>query len=111
MLKKVAKRVHKEITQAFDYMEQAYLVKDKNASLAELFAMLSEEELVHAEKLLREGKKIIDSHSKYTYEKTEKTMSDEEWEKKCQIIWEWESRLATEEISECRYKLSKFKSM
>lgn len=73
--------------------------------------MLSEEELVHAEKLLREGKKIIDSHSKYAYDKTEKTVSDEEWEKKCQAIWEWETRLTMESVSECRYKLSKFKSM
>lgn len=111
MLKKIAKRVHKEITQAFDYMEQAFVTKDKNASLAELFAMLSEEELVHAEKLLREGKKVIESHSKYMYDKTEKSMSEEEWEKKCQAIWEWECRLATDEIGECRFKLSKFKSM
>lgn len=29
MLKKIAKRVQKEITQAFDYMEQAFLVRDK----------------------------------------------------------------------------------
>lgn len=41
----------------------------------------------HAERLIREGKKI---HSE-----------------NADTIWEWVTRLAVEQISECRYKLSK----
>ena len=111
MLKKIAKRIHKEIIQANDYMEQAFVTKDKCPSLSDNFATLSEEELVHAEKLIREGKKLVDSHNTYAYNKMDSTMSDEEWKKKCQTIWEWQSRLAIEEINECRYKLAKYKGV
>lgn len=109
MLKKIAKRLHKEIMQANDYMEQAFIVKEKCISLADTFATLSEEELVHAEKLIREGRKLVDSHGVYSYNKSDKSLTDEEWQKKCEIIWDWQCRLAIEEINECRFKLSKYK--
>lgn len=110
MLKKIAKRINKELAQAFDYMEQAYLVRDKSSSLADLFLSLSEEELVHAEKLLREGRKMVESHNVYDYSKADRTDIKDEREVKCKIIWEWETRIAMEQIAECRYKLSKFKA-
>lgn len=113
MLKKIAKRIHKEIIQANDYMEQAFIIKDKNISLANMFAMLSEEELVHAEKLMREGKKVVESHNIHSYNKKNETehTDDSDWQKKCEAVWEWECHFANEAISECRYKLSKFKGV
>lgn len=84
MLKKIAKRIDTELRQANDYMQQAFMVKEKNRSLGDLFAQLSEEELVHAEKLLREGKRYIDNNTI-----SDKEMTDSEWHKKCEIIWEW----------------------
>lgn len=109
MLKKIAKRINWELEQARDYMEQALLVKNENSQVADLFAMLAEEELVHAEKLLREGHRIIDAVKMTSYDRNEKTEDVNNYKEKCKIIWEWEHRLAVEQISECRYKLSKYK--
>lgn len=109
MLKKIAKRINKEINQAIDYMEQAFLVREKNSQVADLFATLSEEELVHAEKLIREGHRIIDSGKLSSYSSKDNIDNMDEHKMKCKIIWEWEHRIAMEQISECRYKLSKYK--
>lgn len=112
MLKKIAKRINKEIEQARDYCEQAYLVKTKNSKLADLFATLAEEELVHAEKLLKEGRRLISDHEYESYSK-EKTdnMSADAWKEKCEIIWEWEHRIVMGEVLEIRYKLSEYRGM
>lgn len=109
MLKKLAKRINKELEQARDYIHQAYLVRDKSTQTAELFATLADEELIHAEKLLREGKRLVDSNKAYSYEKTTKTEAEEAWAEKCKVIWEWETRVAMEEVSECRRMLSAYR--
>lgn len=111
MLKKLAKRIQKELDQACDYAEQAMLVKNKSSQTAELFATLSEEELVHAEKLLREGHRLVKAKEGGSYDSTKAVKSTEELisEEHCKAIWEWETRLADDAIAECRFKLSMFR--
>lgn len=109
MLKKLAKRINKELEQARDYCEQAYLVKDKSRETSELFYTLSGEEINHAEKLIREGKRLVEEHKVMSYDKDE--IVDSEWHEKCKVIWEWERRIALEEILDIKYKLQKYKEM
>lgn len=111
MLKKLAKRIEKELEQAEDYCTQAMLVKHDSASTSELFAELSSEEIVHAEKLLREGQKLIDNKAMKSYDKDATTEHDEAHYEKCKHIWEWEHRTAMSRIAEIKYKLSMFRSM
>lgn len=111
MLKKIAKRINKELEQARDYIHQAFMVKENSQPTADLFATLSEEELVHAEKLVREGQRIVNKEKSYPYSKSGKTSEpeeDEAWREKCKVIWEWETRIAMEQISECRKMISAY---
>lgn len=111
MLKKIAKRINKELEQARDYAQQAFLVKDKHQQTADLFATLAEEEIVHAEKLLREGNRLVNANKAYSYDKTPQAENEAEaaWHEKCKVIWEWESRFANEMIAECRHTLSMYR--
>ena len=116
MLKKLAKRIQKEISQAEDYCTQAFLVKHKDETTAQLFVELAGEEIDHAKRLLKDGERLINQKSTHVrpYEITAKSVTDtdaEEHLKKCKIIWEWEQRIAMETISEIMYKLSQFHSM
>lgn len=111
MLKKIAKRINKEIEQAEDYCEQAMLIKHEAASTADLFTQLSAEEITHAKKLLREGQRLIDDKQLKSYDKDEHSEYDTAHYEKCKVIWEWEHRLATERIAEIEYKLSMYRSM
>ena len=117
MLKKLAKRIEKELTQAEDYIEQAFLVRHKSKSTADLFASLSGEEIEHAEKLLKEGQNLIaDDTSEvrnYLYEDCNGHDKDKVYEVKlkCIDIWEWETRFAMERVLELKYKLSQYRSM
>lgn len=113
MLKKLAKRIEKELAQAADYCEQATLIKHHHTKTADLFAELAAEEIVHAEKLLREGQRLVDEKSTTYYDmskmpKTEAETADHE---KCKHIWEWEHRMAMDTISELKYKLSLFRNL
>lgn len=107
MLKKIAKRINKEIEQAADYCQQAMLVKHEASTTADLFATLSDEEIVHAKKLLREGQRLIDDKSIKSYDK--EAEHDEAYHEKCKHIWEWEYRIAMERIAEIEYKLSMYR--
>lgn len=108
MLKKIAKRIDKELRQAEDYVEQAYLIRDKSSQTADLFVMLAGEELEHAEKLLSEGARLIEA-DKTMYDEVESKENDE-WKQHCAAIWSWEKRLANDCISECRYKIRLYKN-
>lgn len=110
MLKKIAKRVEKEINQAEDYCTQAMLIKHDCPSTADLFTQLSAEEITHAKKLLREGQRLIDDKQLKSYDKDVAESSDAHYEK-CRVIWEWEHRIATERIADIEYKLSMYRSM
>lgn len=110
MLKKIAKRIEKELAQAEDYCEQAMLIKHDASETADLFATLSSEEIVHAKKLLREGHRLIDSKTLKSYDKTAPEYDAANYEK-CKNIWEWEHRLATDHIAEIEYKLTMYRSM
>lgn len=111
LLKKLAKRVEKELEQAEDYCTQAMLVKHCSTSTSELFSTLSSEEITHAEKLLREGQKLLDDKAMKSYDIKEKDAEhDAEHVKHC-AIWEWEQRIASERIAQIKYKLSTFRSM
>ena len=110
MLKKLAKRINWEIEQAEDYCEQAMLVKHKSAQVADLFATLSSEEIVHAEKLLKEGQRLVDDNKAYSYGEEVKDENEKAWHEKCKVIWEWEHRMAMDRISEIQYKLSLYRS-
>lgn len=109
MLKKLAKRINKEIAQAEDYCTQAMLIKHDSAATADLFVALAGEELTHAEKLLREGHRLIEDKALKTYEK--EAMAADSDHEKCKHIWEWENRIASECIAEIRYKLSLYRSV
>lgn len=111
MLKKLAKRINKELEQAEDYCTQAMLVKSHSASTAELFATLSSEEIEHAEKLLREGHRLINEKAIKSYDKEHTDEHEEAHHEKCKHIWEWEHRIASERIAEIKYKLSMYRSM
>lgn len=100
MLKKIAKRINKELAQAEDYVEQAFLVKDRYKHLADTFALLAKEEIQHAERLIKEGKMMYEMNT------TDETMN--EHKAHCKTIWEWEMRLVNEEILKLNYKLSKY---
>ena len=112
MLKKIAKRITKEVEQAKDYVEQAYLIKHSHRELADLFISLASEELVHAEKLFRSGFTMISAKETGLYmtnDATVKDQSDAHFEK-CKTIWEWENRLMSDTMAELKYKISMFKS-
>lgn len=110
MLKKLAKRIDKEIRTAEDYVEQAFLIKHKSPSTAELFASFADEHLVHCEKLLKEGKRLIDT--KYAGVASDSVKeADEAWMEKYKHIWEWEYRIAMESVVELRNKLSMYRNM
>lgn len=111
MLKRLAKYVDKEIRQAQDYIEQAYIVKDDSPRTGDMFITLAEEELQHAEKILAEGKRIIDTTKVMSYNKDIKAEEIDHWDEKCKIIWEWEKRLASDYISTCRHKISMYKNI
>ena len=110
MLKKIAKRIEKEINQAQDYCQQALLIKHDASSTADLFTQLASEEITHAKKLLREGQRLIDDEQLKSYDDKNTTYDAAHYEK-CKHIWEWEQRLAVERIAEVEYKLSMYRSM
>ena len=109
MLKKLAKRIEMELKQADDYIEQAYLVKHKSSMTADLFLLLSSEEIEHAEKLLKEGQRLVnESSSDYKY--LDETSKEDTSIDKCKVIWEWETRLAMDKVLEIKYKISTYRS-
>lgn len=110
MLKKLAKRINKELEQAEDYCTQALLIKHEAPTTAELFVTLSGEEITHAEKLLREGHRLIEAKSLKTYD-GEHTMTEDADHEKCKHIWDWEHRIASERIAEIKYKLSTYRNI
>lgn len=110
MLKKLAKRINKELAQAEDYIEQAYLVKTKDSQTSELFANLATEEIDHARRLLKEGQRLVATKNVNNYDRMAKTEVEDTWHDNCKIIWEWEHRIATDCILKLEYKLSKYRS-
>lgn len=109
MLKKIAKRINKELEQARDYIHQAFIVKEKSPQTADLFCTLAEEEIEHAEKLLREGQRLTSTNNVYSYEKVQRTETENAWHEKCKIIWEWETRIVIDEVTECKKMISMYK--
>lgn len=112
MLKKIAKRITKEVEQAKDYIEQAYMIKYEHREVADLFITLASEEIVHAERLLKAGFNMIMTKDTDLYVMSEnkpKDMTDSHFEK-CKAIWDWENRLMGEEIAALKYKISNYKN-
>lgn len=107
MLEQLAKMIDMELAAAVRYCEHAYMTKDNYQQTAELFATLSSEEIAHAEKLIREGQRIVDNKERAIYDS--KDTADVMYER-CKIIWDWEIKLANKEIAEIRYKLSVIRS-
>ena len=112
MLKKIAKRIEMELKQAEDYAEQAFLVRHMSQNTADLFASLCGEEIEHAEKLVKEGQRLIaNSEMSDTTRFSLDTESKEQpTHDKCKIIWEWETRLAMDKILSIKYKLSQYRT-
>jgi Mn-containing catalase len=95
MLKKILKRLEWEISQAQDYIDQAFMVKSENHSLAELFIELGKEEIVHAEKLMREGNTIISNlkeHDDFVH------------------VWKWIYHKNVECINDLNVKINRYRS-
>lgn len=99
MLKKLAKRIHIECEQAEDYVQQALLLSEEHSHTADLFIELASEEIEHAEKLLKEGQRLVD----------EKDVSDDETDY-YKGIWDWETRMTMNKIPEIKYKISFYRS-
>ena len=110
MLKKLAKRIELELHQAEDYAEQMFLVKHKSSSTADLFASLCGEEIEHAEKLLKEGQRLVNDMSSDVIKYLDEDSKDGPSHDKCKIIWDWETRLAMTDILNLKYKLSQYRS-
>ena len=112
MLKKLAKRIEKELIQAEDYIEQAFLIRHNSIETATLFLQLSVDELNHVEKLLKEGNRIIESNkSSMYYDKSTKIEDEEVYKEKCKIIWDWEYRTSMERVMDIKLKISYFKQI
>lgn len=94
MLKKLAKRITKEVRQAEDYIEQAFIVRTECPSIADLFIDLAKEEIRHAEKLFDAGHDYAAKHKDATH--TE--------------IWKWEHRLMMDDILDAKHKISNYRS-
>lgn len=110
MLKKLSKRINKELAQARDYVEQAFLIKRDSTETADLFIQLASDEINHAKLLLKEGNRLLTNNNLSSYDKRE-VKEDDEWTQKCKHIFEWEQRLATECISELNYKISMYRNI
>lgn len=110
MLKKLAKRIEKELAQAEDYCEQAYLVMNDYPATAEVFCTLCTEELQHAETLLKEGQRLVDGNKLKHMTKTEEDETSTE-EHDCKVIWKWEHRTAMNRILEIKYKVNQFRTL
>ena len=111
MLKKLAKRIEWELKQADDYIEQAFLIRHKSANTADLFMSLCGEEVEHAEKLLKEGQRLLTDMSGDMTRYLDEDAKEPIIHDKCKAIWEWETRLALERVLELKYKLSQYRNM
>lgn len=112
MLQKIAKRIEKEINQARDYCQQAYLIKNKHPETSTLFLTLAGEEIDHAKRLLKEGERLINLKQVLPYEHKDMVVTDTDKDAEmCKHIWEWERRLANEAIAELTYKISMFREV
>lgn len=109
MLKKIAKRIMKEVEQAKDYVEQGYLVKHTHRDLADLFISLAGEEIEHAERLLKAGFNAIDEKKPSLYTKDEGEKENDEHFEKCKVMWDWTYRFVNDTIVELKYKISNYK--
>ena len=103
MLKKLAKRIEKHVRMAEDYEEQAMLIRHDDNTVFETFISLANDEINHAEKLLKEGQRIIESKRLKMYHEDQTHTVDYE---KCKVMWDWEYRTASDRLTELRYKLS-----
>ena len=94
MLKKLAKRITKEVHQAQDYVEQAFIVKSSAPTIADLFIELAKDNIRHAEKMFDIGKEHAEKHTDAQHKE----------------IWQWEYRLMMEDIVEVKNKIMHFRS-
>ena len=82
-----------------------------SANTADLFMSLCDEEVEHAEKLLKEGQRLLTDMpsdiTRYLDEEAKEPIVHD----KCKAIWEWETRLAMERVLELKYKLSQYRNM
>ena len=95
MLKKILKRLDWEIAQAQDYIEQAFRVKPECLSLSELFIELGKEEIVHAEKLMKEGNALVSNmkeHDDFVH------------------VWKWMCHKNVDCINDLNVKISRYRS-
>lgn len=113
MLKKLAKRIDKELNLACDYVEQAMLVKHDHRELADLFMSLAAERTEDIEKMYRVGFNLIDQKDDNVYSRPQ-SQSERERSKYSQFeeaktIWDWEYRISNEKVSDLKQKIQNYK--
>ena len=95
MLKKILKRIDWEITQAKDYVDQAFKVKPDCHSLSELFIELGKEEISHAERLMKEGNTLMANmkeHDDFIH------------------VWKWMCQKNVDCINDLNVKINRYRS-
>ena len=95
MLKKILKRLDWEISQAKDYVEQAFKVKSDCHSLSELFIELGKEEISHAERLMKEGNNL---------------MANMKEPDEFVYVWKWMCHKNTECINDLNVKINRYRT-
>lgn len=95
MLKKIIKRIEKELDQACDYTEQAFKVKHDCLTLGDLFLELAKEEVNHAERLMKEGHSLASTK-----------MSEDEFIP----VWKWMITKYNEKINDLNVKMNRYRS-
>ena len=95
MLKKIIKRIDKELEQACDYIDQAFKVKHECLTLSELFLELAREEVNHAERLMKEGHSLANTK-----------MAEDEF----LSVWKWMVTKYTEKINDLTVKMNRYRA-
>ena len=103
MIKTVINYVEKELTAAEEYVESAYMKKAHCPTTADLFLSLAGEELVHAERLIRQGQSLADKL------RPAKDSESYEHDLKCMAVWEWSKEKATARIARLKAEMSGYK--
>lgn len=114
MLKKLAKRINKELDMACDYVEQANLLKYEHRDVADLFISLAGEKVEDIDRLYRAGYSMIEQKKDGIYSRQSNTQERESSNKsshfdEAKTIWDWEYRISSEKLQELKQKISNYK--
>lgn len=115
MLKKLAKRINKEMNMACDYMDQAMLLKYEDREMADAFVALASERADDIERMYRLGfnhieqKKGNDNYSRSSTRETEDAEAKKLKYDEAKTIWDWEYRISNEKLQELKHKITNYK--